>query len=127
MSVTGLPPYDEGNIFARILRGEIPCKKVHEDSWALAFHDIHPQAPVHVLVIPKGPYVSAADFHASAPAELIAGFWRAVSATAKALGLEEGGYRILANMGADAGQEVPHFHVHIFGGRPLGRMVPAAH
>ncbi|WP_149537058.1 histidine triad nucleotide-binding protein [Siccirubricoccus phaeus] len=127
MSVTGLPPYDEGNIFARILRGEIPCKKVHEDEWALAFHDIHPQAPVHVLVIPKAPYVSTADFHAAAPAELIAGFWRAVAATARALGLEAGGYRILSNMGADAGQEVPHFHVHIFGGRKLGRMVPASH
>ncbi|MBV1796960.1 histidine triad nucleotide-binding protein [Siccirubricoccus sp. G192] len=124
MSISGLPPYDPGNIFARILRGEIPCKRVHEDEYALAFHDIAPQAPVHVLVIPKGEWVSAADFHAAAPAETIAGFWRAVSAVARELGLEAGGYRILSNMGADGGQEVGHFHVHIFGGRRLGRMVP---
>jgi diadenosine tetraphosphate (Ap4A) HIT family hydrolase len=126
MSVSGKPPYDDANIFARILRGEIPCKKVHEDEHALAFHDIAPQAPVHVLVIPKGSWVSAADFHAEAPAEAIAGFWRAVSMVAKSLGLEESGYRVLSNMGPDAGQEVPHFHVHIFGGRRLGRMIPAA-
>ena len=125
MPVSGLPPYDPQNIFARILRGEIPCKKVHEDEWALAFHDINPQAPVHVLVIPNGPYVSLADFATQAPAELVAGFWRAVTQTAQALGLEAPGYRALTNMGADAGQEVPHFHVHIFGGRPLGRMIPA--
>ncbi|TCZ64041.1 histidine triad nucleotide-binding protein [Roseicella aquatilis] len=126
MSVTGLPPYDEANIFARILRGEIPCKRVAEDDHALAFHDIHPQAPTHILVIPKGSWVSAADFHAGASAEAIAGFWRMVAAVAKAQGLEAGGYRILSNMGADGGQEVPHFHVHIFGGRRLGRMVPPA-
>jgi histidine triad (HIT) family protein len=126
MSVTGLPPYDDGNIFARILRGEIPCKKVHEDTWSLAFHDISPQAPVHVLVIPKGRWVSAADFHAEAGPDEIAGFWRAVGTVAKALGLEAGGHRILTNMGPDAGQEVGHFHVHIFGGRRLGRMVPPA-
>ncbi|MBL6077990.1 histidine triad nucleotide-binding protein [Belnapia sp. T18] len=124
MSVSGKPPYDPGNIFARILRGEIPCKKVSEDEHALAFHDIAPQAPVHVLVIPKGPYVSAADFHAEAPAEAIAGFWRAVGRVARELGLEEHGYRLLSNMGEDAGQEVGHFHVHLFGGRRLGRMVP---
>jgi diadenosine tetraphosphate (Ap4A) HIT family hydrolase len=126
MSTTGLPPYDEGNIFARILRGEIPCKRVHEDEHALAFHDINPQAPVHVLVIPKGPWVSAADFHAQAPDAAIAGFWRAVAQVAKAQGLEERGYRLLSNMGAEGGQEVPHFHVHLFGGRRLGRMVPKA-
>ena len=126
MSTTGLPPYDEGNIFARILRGEIPCQRVHEDEHALAFRDIHPQAPVHVLVIPKGPWVSAADFHSAAPAEAVAGFWRAVSLVAKQLGLEASGYRILSNMGPDGGQEVPHFHVHLFGGRRLGRMVPPA-
>ncbi|MDB5371518.1 MAG: histidine triad nucleotide-binding protein [Belnapia sp.] len=124
MSVSGKPPYDPANIFARILRGEIPCKRVREDDHALAFHDINPQAPVHVLVIPKGSWVSAADFHASAPAEAIAGFWRLVGAVAAELGLEERGYRILSNMGEDAGQEVAHFHVHIFGGRRLGRMVP---
>jgi diadenosine tetraphosphate (Ap4A) HIT family hydrolase len=126
MSVTGLPPYDDANVFARILRGEIPCKRVAEDDFALAFHDIAPQAPVHVLVIPKGRWVSAADFHAGASAEAIAGFWRMVSAVAKAQGLEATGYRILSNMGQDGGQEVPHFHVHIFGGRRVGRMVPAA-
>ncbi len=126
MPVSGLPPYDDSNVFARILRGELPCRKVHEDGHALAFHDIHPQAPVHVLVIPKGAYVSAADFHATATEAEIAGFWRAVGLVARRLGLEAPGYRLLANMGEDAGQEVPHFHVHIFGGRPLGRMVPEA-
>ena len=124
MPVSGQPPYDPSNIFARILRGEIPCKRVHEDAHALAFHDIAPQAPVHVLVIPKGPWASAADFHTKAPAEAVAGFWRAVSLVARDLGLEDRGYRILANMGEDAGQEVGHFHVHIFGGRRLGRMIP---
>ncbi len=124
MSITGLPPYDSTNIFARILRGEIPSRKVHEDDYALAFHDINPQAPVHVLVIPKGPYVSHADFSVNATEAEIAGFWRAVGKVARDLGLESSGYRILSNMGADGGQEVPHFHVHIFGGRRLGRMVP---
>ena len=126
MSVSGKPPYDPGNIFARILRGEIPCKRVAEDDHALAFHDIAPQAPVHVLVIPKGPWVSAADFHAAAPEAAIAGFWRLAARVARELGLEERGYRILSNMGEDAGQEVAHFHVHLFGGRRLGRMVPPA-
>lgn len=126
MSVTGLPPYDDANIFARILRGEIPAKKVHEDEHALAFHDINPQAPVHVLVIPKGRYVSIADFSMNASASEVAGFWRAVAKVAKDLGLEAAGYRVLTNMGQDGGQEVPHFHVHIFGGRRIGRMVPRA-
>lgn len=124
MRVTGLPPYDPQNIFARILRGEIPCKKVHEDAYALAFHDINPQTPVHVLVIPKGAYVSHADFSANATDAEIAGFWRAVGQVARDLGLEATGYRILSNMGEDGGQEVPHFHVHIFAGRRVGRMVP---
>ena len=126
MTVTGSPPYEPDNAFARILRGEIPCKRVHEDSHALAFHDIAPQAPVHVLVIPKGPWCSAADFHAGAPAEEIAGFWHAVALVARQLGLERTGYRILSNVGPDAGQEVGHFHVHIFGGRRLGRMLPGS-
>jgi diadenosine tetraphosphate (Ap4A) HIT family hydrolase len=126
MSVTGLPPYDDANIFARILRGEIPCKRVHEDEHALAFHDINPQTPVHVLVIPKGRYVSIADFSAQASEAEVAGFWRVVGQVAKDLGLEAGGYRVLTNMGVDGGQEVPHFHVHIFGGRRVGRMVPRA-
>jgi len=116
-------PYDDGNIFARILRGEIPCNKVYEDDHALAFHDIAPQAPVHVLVVPKGAYVSWDDFSAHAPAELIAGFVRAVGTVARQLGLVEPGYRLLANVGADGGQEVPHLHVHLFGGAPLGRMI----
>ena len=123
MPVSGLPPYDEGNIFARILRGEIPARKVFEDEHALAFHDIAPQAPVHVLVIPKGRYVSVADFSASAGPEAVAGFWRAVGQVARQLGLDSQGYRVLTNMGEDAGQEVPHFHVHILGGRRLGPML----
>ena len=124
MTVSGLPPYDTNNIFARILRGEIPCRKVYEDAWSLAFHDINPQAPTHILVIPKAPYCSFADFSASASAEEIAGFIRAVGKVARDLGLEEPGYRILANMGNHGGQEVPHLHVHLFAGRPLGRMIP---
>jgi histidine triad (HIT) family protein len=126
MPVSGLPPYDEGNVFARILRGEIPCKKVYEDEWAFAFDDIAPQAPVHVLVIPKGKWVSWADFSANAGAEEIAGFVRAVGKIAKQLGLEEPGYRLLVNMGPHSGQDVPHLHVHIFGGRGLGRMLGPA-
>jgi histidine triad (HIT) family protein len=123
MPVSGLGAYDDQNIFARILRGEIPSRKVFEDEWAFAFHDIRPQAPVHVLVIPKGRFVSLADFSARASEAELAGFWRAVGAVARELGLEAPGYRVLANMGEHAAQEVPHFHVHIFGGRPLGRML----
>jgi diadenosine tetraphosphate (Ap4A) HIT family hydrolase len=123
MPVSGLGDYDSTNVFARILRGEIPCREVFRDAHALAFHDIAPRAPVHVLVIPTGPYVSMADFSARASEQELAGFWRAVGTVAKALGLEAPGYRILANMGQDAHQEVPHFHVHIFGGRPLGPML----
>ena len=126
MPVSGLGPYDDANIFARILRGEIPCKKVYEDQWSLAFHDIHPQAPTHVLVIPKGRYVSFADFSARASEAAIAGFVRAVGHVARELGLEAPGYRLLANMGEHSGQEVPHLHVHLFGGRPLGRMLERA-
>jgi len=124
MPVSGLGEYDDSKVFAKILRGEIPSKKVFEDEFALAFHDIAPQAPLHVLVIPKGRFVSLADFSARASAGEIAGFWRAVGAVAKNLELEAAGYRVLTNMGMHAGQEVPHFHVHIFGGRPLGRMLP---
>ncbi|WP_431281833.1 histidine triad nucleotide-binding protein [Humitalea sp. 24SJ18S-53] len=125
MSTTGLPPYDDANIFARILRGEIPCKRVAEDDHALAFHDINPQAPVHILVVPKGRWVSLADFAAGASDAEQGGFWRMVGAVARDAGLEASGYRILSNMGAEGGQEVPHFHVHVFGGRRLGRMVAA--
>ena len=123
MPVSGAGPYDDTNIFARILRNELPARRVYEDEWAVAFHDIHPQAPVHVLVIPRGRYVAVADFVANASAEEVAGFFRAVGAVAKQLELEQPGYRILANMGVHAGQEVPHFHVHIFGGSPLGPMI----
>lgn len=124
MAVSGLPPYDDANTFARILRGDIPCRKVYEDAWALAFHDIAPQAPMHVLVIPKGQYCSFADFSAQASTEEIAGFVRAVGTVARQLGMETPGYRLLANMGTESGQEVPHFHIHLFAGRPLGRMLP---
>jgi histidine triad (HIT) family protein len=126
MPVSGLPPYDDQNVFARILRGEIPSRRVYEDDWAVAFHDIAPQAPVHVLVIPRGAYVSMADFSARATADEIAGFLRAVGEVARRLGLEPAGYRVLANMGVAAGQEVPHLHVHIFAGRPLGPMLAQA-
>jgi diadenosine tetraphosphate (Ap4A) HIT family hydrolase len=124
MTVSGLPPYDDNNVFARILRGEIPSRKVYEDEWSLAFHDINPQAPTHILVIPKGRYCSFADFSAAASVEEIAGFVRAAGRVARELGLEAPGYRILANMGDHGGQEVPHFHVHLFAGRSLGRMIP---
>lgn len=116
-------PYDDANIFARILRGELPSKKVYEDEWALAFHDIAPQAPVHILVIPKGRYVSWDDFSAQASDAEIAGFARAIGSIAREAGLVAPGYRVLYNVGAHGGQEVPHLHAHIFGGRPLGRMV----
>lgn len=123
MPISGLPPYDGHNIFARMLRGEIPSRKVYEDEFAFAFHDINPQAPIHVLVVPKGAYCSFADFSATAAPEEVVGFIRAVGKVAKDLGLEEPGYRLLANMGGHGGQEVPHFHVHLFGGRSLGRMI----
>ncbi|MCE2575293.1 histidine triad nucleotide-binding protein [Komagataeibacter sp. FNDCR2] len=124
MAVSGIGPYDPQNIFARILRGELPCKKVYEDEYALAFHDIAPKAPVHVLVIPKGAYVSFADFsHTASEAEIV-GFTRAIGTVSRTLGLEPRGYRLLSNVGEEAGQEVPHFHVHLFGGKALGAMLP---
>jgi diadenosine tetraphosphate (Ap4A) HIT family hydrolase len=123
MPVEALGDYDDSNIFARILRGEIPSKRVYEDEWAVAFDDINPQAPVHVLVIPRGRYRSWADFSATASDAEIAGFVRAVGAVARQLGLEEPGYRLLANAGLNAHQEVPHLHVHLFGGRHLGPML----
>lgn len=118
-----LTTYDDQNIFAKILRGEIPCNTVYEDDYALAFHDINPQASVHVLVIPKGPYMSMADFTAHAPDDLIAGFFRAVGKVTEELSLTAPGFRILANHGPDSHQEVPHLHIHIFGGQPLGPML----
>jgi len=123
MPIDATQPYDPNNIFAKILRGEIPNKTVYEDEWALAFHDINPQAPLHVLVIPKGAYVSWDDFSARGSAEEIAGFVRAVGHVAREAGLVEPGYRLLANIGGHGHQEVPHLHVHLFGGRPLGAML----
>ncbi|MFD1610297.1 histidine triad nucleotide-binding protein [Sphingomonas tabacisoli] len=123
MPVDATKPYDPDNIFARILRGEIPCRKVYEDQHALAFHDINPQAPEHILVIPKGAYVSWDDFSANGSEAEIAGFVRAVGHVAREAGLLGSGYRLLANTGLDGHQEVPHLHVHIFGGRPLGPML----
>ena len=123
MPIDATLPYDDRNVFAKILRGEIPSNKVYEDEWAFAFHDINPQAPVHILVIPKGAWVSWDDFSERARAEEIAGFVRAVGQIARDNGLVAPGYRLLANIGAHGHQEVPHLHVHLFGGRPLGPML----
>jgi diadenosine tetraphosphate (Ap4A) HIT family hydrolase len=123
MAVDATQAYDDGNIFARILRGEIPAKKVYEDAYAFAFHDINPQSPTHILVIPKGAYVSWDDFSAKASDAEIAGFVRAVGHVAREAGLVAPGYRLLANSGTHSHQEVPHLHVHIFAGRPLGPML----
>ena len=117
--------YDTNNIFAKILRGEIPCDKVYEDEFALAFNDISPQAPVHVLVIPKGEYISFDDLSSTASAEAMSGFYQAVQKVATQLGLQENGYRVLSNMGSNAHQEVMHYHLHLFAGCDLGRMVKA--
>jgi diadenosine tetraphosphate (Ap4A) HIT family hydrolase len=123
MPIDATKPYDDQNIFAKILRGEIPSKRVYEDEFAIAFHDINPLAPAHILVIPRGPYVSWDDFSASASDAEIAGFVRAVGSVARAAGMVAPGYRLLANTGQHSGQEVPHLHVHIFAGRPLGPML----
>jgi diadenosine tetraphosphate (Ap4A) HIT family hydrolase len=123
MPIDATEPYDDSNIFARILRGEIPSNKVYEDKHVLAFNDINPLAPTHILVIPKGSYVSWDDFSGKASDEEIAAFVRAVGNIARDAGLVENGYRLLANAGLNSGQEVPHLHVHIFGGRPLGPML----
>lgn len=123
MPIDPREPYDENNIFARILRGEIPCNKVYEDDFALAFHDIRPQAPVHVLVIPKGAYVSWDDFTRLAPDAEIAGFMRAIGNVTRELEVDGPGYRLMVNMGGHGHQEVPHLHVHIFGGRQFRFMI----
>ena len=115
--------YDPNNVFARILRGELPCRKLYEDEHTLAFHDIRPLAPTHALVVPKGAYISFVDFSARASDAEIVALVRAVGRVARDLGAEEDGYRILANAGANAHQEVPHLHIHIFAGRPLGPML----
>lgn len=116
--------YDRDNVFARILRGEIPCDKVYEDAHVLAFRDIRPQAPTHVLVIPKGEYVSLDDFSAKASEAEQAALLRALGQIARTAGVADSGYRVLANSGAAAHQEVPHLHFHLFGGRDLGGMLP---
>jgi diadenosine tetraphosphate (Ap4A) HIT family hydrolase len=123
MAVDASQPYDDTNIFARILRGELPANKVFEDEHVLAFHDINPLAPTHILVIPKGAYVSWDDFSEKASDAEIAAFVRASGRIAREAGLVESGYRVLANSGTDSGQEVPHLHMHIFAGRPLGPML----
>jgi histidine triad (HIT) family protein len=123
MPIDATLPYDDSNIFARILRGELPCSKVYEDEHVLAFDDIRPMAPRHILVIPKGAYVSWDDFSARGSEGEIAAFVRAVGRIAREAGLVAPGYRLLANVGADSGQEVPHLHVHIFAGGPLGPML----
>lgn len=116
-------PYDATNVFARILRGEIPAKRLYEDEYALAFPDINPQAPVHVLVIPKGAYVNFSDFAARATGAEITGFIRAIGVVAAQLGVEADGYRLLSNCGTNAHQDVPHLHIHLFAGRKLGPML----
>ncbi|HEV2043783.1 MAG TPA: histidine triad nucleotide-binding protein [Sphingomicrobium sp.] len=123
MPVDSTLPYDDQNIFAKILRGEIPCNKVYEDEHVLAFHDIAPLAPVHVLVIPKGPYVSLDDFSKDASDAELAALVRAAGEVARIVGADTQGYRILANTGKRSGQEVPHLHFHLFGGQPLGPML----
>lgn len=123
MPIDATLPYDDQNVFAKILRGEIPSKRVYEDDYAIAFHDIAPHAPTHILVIPRRPYVSWDDFSARGSEAEIAGFVRAIGHVAREQGLVAPGYRLLANIGGDAGQEVPHLHVHLFGGRPLGPML----
>jgi diadenosine tetraphosphate (Ap4A) HIT family hydrolase len=123
MPVDATQPYDDQNVFAKILRGEIPCRKVFENDHALAFHDLHPQAPVHILVIPKGAYVSWDDFSARASEAEIAGFVRVVGTVARDAELVAPGYRLLVNTGLDSHQEIPHLHLHIFAGRPLGPML----
>ena len=119
--------YDKNNIFAKILRGEIPCKKIHEDKYVLAFHDVNPQKKIHVLVIPKGEYVNLDDFSAKASEKEIVGLIKGISIVAKKIGVSDevkgGGYRSLVNTGENGGQEVPHLHFHIFGGEKVGKMV----
>jgi histidine triad (HIT) family protein len=123
MPIDATQPYDDNNVFARILRGELPCNKVYEDEHVLAFHDINPLAPTHILLIPKGRYVSWDDFSEEASAEEIAAFVRAAGRIARDAGMVKEGYRMLANVGSNGGQEVPHLHLHIFGGRGLGPML----
>ena len=123
MPIDAKLPYDESNIFARILRGELPARTVMESEHSLAFHDVNPLAPIHVLVIPRGAYVCWDDFAATASDAEIADFTRTIAKVATAVGADAQGYRILSNIGKRGGQEVPHLHVHVFGGAPLGPML----
>jgi len=119
--------YDDNNIFAKILRGEIPCKKIYEDDFVLSFYDISPQKKIHALVIPKGKYVDLDDFSQNASPEEMVGLLKGINAVAKKLGISADtgkGYRALANISEDGGQEVPHLHFHLFGGEKVGKMVP---
>ena len=116
-------PYDHSNIFAKILKGTIPCTIVYEDDFALAFHDISPKAPLHVLIIPKGAYSTFDDFTTRATPDEISGFFRAAGTLAQTLNLKESGYRVISNSGLNGGQEVPHFHLHLLGGKNLGPMI----
>ena len=118
--------YDTDNVFAKILRGDIPCKKVYEDDHVLSFHDVNPQAAVHILVIPKGAYTDMDDFTARATPEEITALFQALGKIARDQGLHETGYRMISNCGVHGGQEVPHLHLHLIGGQKLGRMLPAA-
>ena len=118
--------YDKNNIFAKILRGEIPCKKIYEDEYVLAFHDINPQKKIHALVIPKGDYVNLDDFTSKASKEEIVGLIKGINMVAKKLQISSDtgkGYRALANINENGGQEVPHLHFHLFGGEKIGKMV----
>mgnify|MGYP006208719179 FL=1 len=118
--------YDDSNIFAKILRGEIPCNKIYEDGFVLSFHDINPQKKIHALVIPKGKYTDLDDFSLNAAPEEIVGLIKGINIVAKKLGIstKEGkGYRALANIGDHGSQEVPHLHFHLFGGEKVGKMV----
>ncbi|MBS0185200.1 MAG: HIT domain-containing protein [Proteobacteria bacterium] len=111
--------YDDQNVFAKILKGEVPCRKIYEDSFALAFYDVSPKAPTHALVIPKKAYICFNKFIIQASNEEVAGFFKAVGKTIELLGVSEGGFRLISNSGEHSGQEVPHFHVHILGGEKL--------
>ena len=115
--------YDSNNIFAKILRNEIPCKPIYQSEHAMAFHDINPHRKIHALVIPKGAYVDFIDFAANATADEMVEFSKALAETIELLGVKQSGYRLISNSGADSGQEVPHYHVHILGGEAIGPMV----
>ena len=115
--------YDDNNIFAKILRGEIPCNKIYEDEFVLSFHDINPQKKIHALVIPKGEYVDLDDFNKKASEKEIIELHKAISYVSSLLGATNKGYRVLSNIGLDGGQEVPHLHFHIFAGEKMGKMV----